>query len=118
MMSGAEIGLQPGSPEPLSAPVQAISSDITPPHAGASSGEFTINTLPLERLSDGYNWRKYGQKQVKGSEIPCSYYKCTFVGCPTKKKVGRSQDGQTIDVVYKGAHNHARPRNTLDSMRW
>ncbi|KAF7816179.1 WRKY transcription factor WRKY24-like [Senna tora] len=37
----------------------------------------------------GYNWRKYGQKQVKGNENPRSYYKCTYQSCPTKKKVER-----------------------------
>ena len=26
---------------------------------------------------DPYNWRKYGQKQVKGSDFPRSYFKCT-----------------------------------------
>ncbi|KAL0338116.1 UNVERIFIED_CONTAM: putative WRKY transcription factor 33 [Sesamum angustifolium] len=38
------------------------------------------------KSDDGYNWRKYGQKQVKGSANPRSYYKCTFPDCPTKKK--------------------------------
>jgi WRKY transcription factor 33 len=58
---------------------------------------------------DGYNWRKYGQKQMKGSENPRSYYKCTFPGCPTKKKVEQSPDGQVTEIVYKGAHSHPKP---------
>ncbi|KAJ4825971.1 hypothetical protein Tsubulata_007733 [Turnera subulata] len=58
---------------------------------------------------DGYNWRKYGQKQVKGSEYPRSYYKCTHPNCPVKKKVERSFDGQIAEIVYKGEHNHAKP---------
>nr|URH10329.1 WRKY3 [Phoebe bournei] len=58
---------------------------------------------------DGYNWRKYGQKQVKGSEYPRSYYKCTNPNCPVKKKVERSLDGQIAEIVYKGEHNHQRP---------
>ncbi|XWS43652.1 hypothetical protein CRYUN_Cryun16bG0121700 [Craigia yunnanensis] len=58
---------------------------------------------------DGYNWRKYGQKQVKGSEYPRSYYKCTHPNCPIKKKVERSFDGQIAEIVYKGEHNHSRP---------
>ncbi|KAI4368928.1 hypothetical protein MLD38_017429 [Melastoma candidum] len=67
----------------------------------------------LSRKSDdGYNWRKYGQKQVKGSENPRSYYKCTFPGCPTKKKVERSLDGQITEIVYKGSHNHPKPQST------
>ncbi|CAN6359747.1 unnamed protein product [Urochloa humidicola] len=61
---------------------------------------------------DGYNWRKYGQKNMKGSENPRSYYKCSFPGCPTKKKVERSPDGQVTEIVYKGTHNHPKPQST------
>lgn len=59
---------------------------------------------------DGYNWRKYGQKQVKGSEYPRSYYKCTHPNCPVKKKVERSLDGEIAEIVYKGEHNHSKPQ--------
>ncbi|KAK9152300.1 hypothetical protein Syun_010609 [Stephania yunnanensis] len=58
---------------------------------------------------DGYNWRKYGQKQVKGSECPRSYYKCTHPNCQVKKKVERSQEGDVIEIIYKGGHNHPKP---------
>ncbi|XP_027907754.1 probable WRKY transcription factor 3 [Vigna unguiculata] len=58
---------------------------------------------------DGYNWRKYGQKQVKGSEFPRSYYKCTHPHCPVKKKVERSLEGHVTAIIYKGEHNHQRP---------
>lgn len=64
---------------------------------------------------DGFNWRKYGQKVVKGSENPRSYYKCTFPNCPTKKKVERSLDGQITEIVYKGSHNHPKPQSTRRS---
>ncbi|KAL5757035.1 hypothetical protein ACOSP7_021458 [Xanthoceras sorbifolium] len=67
------------------------------------------------KSDDGYNWRKYGQKQVKGSENPRSYYKCTFPNCPTKKKVERSLDGQITEIVYKGSHNHPKPQSTRRS---
>ncbi|XP_021770867.1 probable WRKY transcription factor 4 [Chenopodium quinoa] len=59
---------------------------------------------------DGYNWRKYGQKQVKGSEYPRSYYRCTTPNCPVKKKVERSFDGHITEIIYKGQHNHERPQ--------
>lgn len=62
--------------------------------------------------ADGYNWRKYGQKQVKGSEYPRSYYKCTQSNCQVKKKVERSHNGQVTEIVYKGEHNHPRPQPT------
>ncbi|CAM0950585.1 unnamed protein product [Alopecurus aequalis] len=61
------------------------------------------------RLSyDGYNWRKYGQKQVKGSEFPRSYYKCTYPTCPVKRKVEMTLDGQIAEIVYNGEHNHPK----------
>ncbi|KAI5663157.1 hypothetical protein M9H77_22480 [Catharanthus roseus] len=67
------------------------------------------------KSEDGYNWRKYGQKQVKGSENPRSYYKCTFPSCPTKKKVERNLEGHITEIVYKGNHNHAKPQSTRRS---
>ncbi|KAH1159709.1 hypothetical protein AAZX31_11G188600 [Glycine max] len=77
-----------------------------------------VQTLS-RRSDDGYNWRKYGQKQVKGSENPRSYYKCTYPNCPTKKKVEKSLDGQITEIVYKGTHNHPKPqaakRNSLSA---
>lgn len=94
---------------------QAASSDAAAmaPHVPASGG-YSHQAQQSQRQSsdDGYNWRKYGQKQMKGSENPRSYYKCTFPSCPTKKKVERSLDGQITEIVYKGTHNHAKPQNT------
>ncbi|XP_072978244.1 probable WRKY transcription factor 2 [Typha angustifolia] len=58
---------------------------------------------------DGYNWRKYGQKQVKNSEYPRSYYKCTQPNCQVKKKVERSHEGHITEIIYKGQHNHPKP---------
>lgn len=59
---------------------------------------------------DGYNWRKYGQKHVKGSENPRSYYKCTHPNCEVKKLLERAVDGPITEVVYKGRHNHPKPQ--------
>jgi len=64
-----------------------------------------------KRSEDGFNWRKYGQKQVKGSENPRSYYKCTHPNCSVKKKVEKSLDGQITEIVYKGHHNHPKPQS-------
>ncbi|XLS93818.1 hypothetical protein HN51_069826, partial [Arachis hypogaea] len=78
-----------------------------------SNNNYQPQSQTLSRRSDdGYNWRKYGQKQVKGSENPRSYYKCTFPNCPTKKKFERSLDRQITEIVYKGTHNHPKPQNT------
>ncbi|XP_022733133.1 probable WRKY transcription factor 2 isoform X2 [Durio zibethinus] len=70
------------------------------------SGDCMAGGAPSE---DGYNWRKYGQKQVKGSEHPRSYYKCTHPTCQVKKKVERSHEGHITEIIYKGAHNHPKP---------
>ncbi|XP_073033426.1 uncharacterized protein [Primulina eburnea] len=66
--------------------------------------------FPKEVTEDGYYWRKYGQKHVKGSEYPRSYYKCTHTSCLVKKKVERSHDGHITEIVYKGSHNHVKPQ--------
>ncbi|XP_019170515.1 PREDICTED: probable WRKY transcription factor 3 [Ipomoea nil] len=68
-------------------------------------------SFPVDKpADDGYNWRKYGQKPIKGSEFPRSYYKCTHPNCPVKKKVERSLDGQITEIIYKGKHNHQPPQ--------
>lgn len=64
---------------------------------------------------DGYNWRKYGQKQVKSGEYPRSYFKCTHLNCSVKKKVERSHEGNVIGIIYKGAHNHPKPPSNIKS---
>ncbi|KAI4364120.1 hypothetical protein MLD38_020253 [Melastoma candidum] len=84
-------------------------------HTGApSNAEESQKQIPsvanCDRPYDGYNWRKYGQKQVKGSEYPRSYYKCTHPSCPVKKKVEQSLDGDIMEIVYKGEHNHLKPQ--------
>ncbi|KAK8561585.1 hypothetical protein V6N13_149250 [Hibiscus sabdariffa] len=83
---------------------------------GTTQHHQTSQYVNNRKVEDGYNWRKYGQKQVKGSENPRSYYKCTYPNCPTKKKVERSLvDGQITEIVYKGSHNHPKPQSTRGS---
>ncbi|XWS58841.1 hypothetical protein CRYUN_Cryun08bG0068400 [Craigia yunnanensis] len=84
--------------------------DVSTNHSEGDQKE-TNTAMGTPRTSeDGYNWRKYGQKQVKGSEYPRSYYKCTHPNCQVKKKVERSLDGQITEIIYKGAHNHPKPQ--------
>eukprot|EP00005_Dracoamoeba_jomungandri_P005871 CAMPEP_0174260512 /NCGR_PEP_ID=MMETSP0439-20130205/9803_1 /TAXON_ID=0 /ORGANISM="Stereomyxa ramosa, Strain Chinc5" /LENGTH=408 /DNA_ID=CAMNT_0015344769 /DNA_START=28 /DNA_END=1254 /DNA_ORIENTATION=- len=62
--------------------------------------------LEVDFLDDGYNWRKYGQKNVKGSAHPRSYYKCTDTNCSVKKQVERCEN---TTITYEGMHNHMAP---------
>nr|AAL32033.3 WRKY-like drought-induced protein [Retama raetam] len=114
----------------LSSPVQMVSSGASTPvevdsdelnHKGntitvlqaSQVEEVKGSGLPVapERASDdGYNWRKYGQKLVKGSEFPRSYYKCTHPNCEVKKLLECSHDGQITEIVYKGMHDHPKPQ--------
>ncbi|XP_047336795.1 probable WRKY transcription factor 49 [Impatiens glandulifera] len=56
---------------------------------------------------DGYKWRKYGQKSIKNSPHPRSYYRCTNPRCNAKKQVERcSDDPDTLVVTYEGLHLH------------
>lgn len=64
----------------------------------------------VDNLDDGYRWRKYGQKAVKNSPFPRSYYRCTSTACGVKKRVERSSDDPTIVVTtYEGTHTHPCP---------
>ena len=67
--------------------------------------------------SDGYNWKKYGQKQLKGTERPRSYYKCTHPNCTVKKHVEYSDEGEITEITYKGEHNHLKPQTTRRASR-
>ncbi|KAI3693421.1 hypothetical protein L6452_33256 [Arctium lappa] len=59
-------------------------------------------------LSDGYSWRKYGQKDILGANHPRAYYRCThrnFQGCLATKQVQRSdEDSSVFEVTYRGRH--------------
>ncbi|KAG5061842.1 hypothetical protein JHK85_003025 [Glycine max] len=64
----------------------------------------------VDHLEDGYRWRKYGQKAVKNSPFPRSYYRCTSVSCNVKKRVERSfTDPSVVVTTYEGQHTHPSP---------
>ncbi|KAK4775815.1 hypothetical protein SAY87_023776 [Trapa incisa] len=61
----------------------------------------------VDHLDDGYRWRKYGQKTVKNSTYPRSYYRCTTAGCGVKKRIERSlEDPSFVVTTYEGQHTH------------
>ncbi|XVE57959.1 hypothetical protein DITRI_Ditri04bG0131300 [Diplodiscus trichospermus] len=73
----------------------------------------TSDDLP----SDIWAWRKYGQKPIKGSPYPRSYYRCSSSkGCLARKQVERScSDPRIFIITYTAEHSHGHPtrRNSL-----
>ncbi|XP_028210747.1 probable WRKY transcription factor 32 isoform X2 [Glycine soja] len=78
------------------------------------SGRKTLSSVSIARTSasDGYNWRKYGQKQVKSPTGSRSYYRCTHSDCCAKKIECCDDSGHVIEIVYKSEHSHDPPRKT------
>ncbi|KAK9910302.1 hypothetical protein M0R45_034270 [Rubus argutus] len=74
----------------------------------ASRPRFAFQTRSADDiLDDGYRWRKYGQKAVKNSLYPRSYYRCTHHTCNVKKQIQRlSKDTSIVVTTYEGTHNH------------
>ncbi|XP_058732102.1 probable WRKY transcription factor 41 [Vicia villosa] len=66
---------------------------------------------------DGFNWRKYGQKDILSAKHPRSYYRCTFrntQNCWATKQVQRSDEDPTIfDITYRGKHTCSQGNNAI-----
>ncbi|KAF8111641.1 hypothetical protein N665_0073s0002 [Sinapis alba] len=98
--------------EPLTHPVQQISESTVPILGRSNLSKVDRYTLMVKNNSngmsdDGYKWRKYGQKSIKNSPNPRSYFKCTNSICNAKKQVERSiDDPNTYIITYEGFHLH------------
>lgn len=77
---------------------------------------FCFQTMSeVDVLDDGYKWRKYGQKVVKDTHHPRSYYRCTQDNCRVKKRVERlAEDPRMVITTYEGRHVHS-PSNNGDN---
>ncbi|KAL3527894.1 hypothetical protein ACH5RR_012550 [Cinchona calisaya] len=78
---------------------------------------FCFKTLSeVDVLDDGYKWRKYGQKVVKNTQHPRSYYRCTQDNCRVKKRVERlAEDPRMVITTYEGRHIHSPSHDEDDS---
>ncbi|CAI5991281.1 unnamed protein product [Closterium sp. NIES-65] len=102
---------------PLDAPAATIAAKLEPVATEEAGTAAPSPASPAaEPLDDGYFWRKYGQKAAKGAAYPRAYFRCAVPRCPAKKTVERSsEDGSTMEIVYREEHNH--PRGTLPGRR-
>lgn len=77
---------------------------------------FSFKTMSdVDVLDDGYKWRKYGQKVVKNTHHPRSYYRCTKDNCRVKKRVERlAEDPRMVITTYEGRHAHSPSRDDED----
>ncbi|KAI3838174.1 hypothetical protein MKX03_016375 [Papaver bracteatum] len=70
----------------------------------------------VDVLDDGYKWRKYGQKVVKDTQHPRSYYRCTVDTCRVKKRVERlAEDPRMVITTYEGRHGHTPSQDQENS---
>lgn len=111
MLSAQEKGVPSIEPEKtMPVPEKASQSPETGVLALKSVQEGSTPSIIREKVAqDGYNWRKYGQKLVKGNEYVRSYYRCTHPNCQVKKQLECSHDRQIVDIVYFGHHDHPKP---------
>ncbi|CAH9069004.1 unnamed protein product [Cuscuta europaea] len=108
-----------GEPSPPSSVLESTPK-LAPKHKTRKNGhKRVVIQVGAEELSkdDKWAWRKYGQKPIKGSPYPRSYYRCSSAkGCLARKQVEKSNsEPGTFIVTYTAEHSHSHPtrRNSL-----
>ncbi|XP_037482469.1 probable WRKY transcription factor 70 [Triticum dicoccoides] len=91
--------------------------EVAPPRKGREN-EVIKKEITASPYSDGYQWRKYGQKNIHKRKFARSYYKCMFshdLGCRAKKTVQQqdssSGDRPMFQVTY--VHEHKCRQQTV-----
>ncbi|KAL0560275.1 hypothetical protein IC582_000675 [Cucumis melo] len=102
----------------------SVNSAIAPVNAAVKDGDVSKKRKLMAKWSeqvkvssgsavegpccDGFSWRKYGQKDILGSQFPRGYFRCSHrftQGCLATKQVQKSDNDPTIyDVTYRGRH--------------
>ncbi|MED6173546.1 WRKY Transcription Factor [Stylosanthes scabra] len=111
---------------PVPLPEDAVKEDLQVPTSVSKPKKSKKSTKKREvkeviaaeiGVCDAWAWRKYGQKPIKGSPYPRSYYRCSSSkGCLARKQVERNHlDPSIFLVTYSAEHNHPYPtrRNSL-----
>ncbi|KAL9246684.1 hypothetical protein vseg_020188 [Gypsophila vaccaria] len=105
---------------PIDEPKQKIIQDVcyaknlemAPKRRRSKFKKTSVHQATSDRIvSDKWNWRKYGEKVIKGSPYPRSYYRCSNSGgCVARKQVEQSpNDPNKFIITYIGEHTHAYP---------
>ncbi|KAG6791664.1 hypothetical protein NC652_001108 [Populus alba x Populus x berolinensis] len=103
--------------KPLSEPATCPNTSIDATGAAKSKRRENQHKRVVQHVkedglsSDMWAWRKYGQKPIKGSPYPRSYYRCSSLkGCLARKQVERSSTDPSIFIItYTAEHSHAHP---------
>jgi len=73
----------------------------------AGDGRKWVETTAVtDKNSDGYRWRKYGQKLLSTSKLHREYMRCTFPDCPAKKHIEVVPATREVITVSSTEHNH------------
>ncbi|KAK3139186.1 hypothetical protein QOZ80_5AG0379180 [Eleusine coracana subsp. coracana] len=71
-----------------------------------SSSWVNLTTVPYD---DGYEWRKYGEKRINGTQFTRSYFRCTYKddkGCQATKYIQQKDNSYppVFQVTYNNDH--------------